>query len=153
PRIDWDGGVRFKDAILRAGVALERVNGMIWCCGEHRDGTLGNVQGNIKLEQASVDHQTLRDLHSQILGHAKEPDFLVLPNLNAHLYGGDLGGSVRVRIGPSVSYEADLTALQIQLDEFSRVNRLAPNAQQSGPLNARLYLKGQGTDLTGLKGW
>jgi hypothetical protein len=153
PRIDWDGGVRFKDAILRAGVALERVNGMIWCCGEHRDGTFGNVQGNIKLEQASVYHQTLRDLHSQILVDAKEPDFLVLPNLNAHLYGGDLGGSVRVRIGPSVSYEADLTALQIQLDEFSRVNRLAPNAQQSGPLNARLYLKGQGTDLTGLKGW
>lgn len=153
PRIQWDGGVRFKDASLRAGLPFERVNGVIWCSGEHRDGTFGNIQGHLQLKQATVYHQPLRDIQSQLIVDANKPDFLVLPNLDARLYGGNIGGSVRVEIGSSVGYEADLTASQIQLEEVSRANQLGPNAQQTGPLNASLYLKGQGTELTGLKGW
>jgi hypothetical protein len=153
PWIDWDGGVRLKDATLVAGATFQRVNGTIWCGGEHRGGTFGNVQGNIELDQATVANQTLRDIHSPIVVNAKEPDFLILPNLNAHLYGGNVAGSVRVQFGASLRYEADLNALQIQLEELSRSNHLGPNALQHGPLNAHLYLKGQGTELSGLKGW
>src|SRR5439155_20907469 len=112
PRIQWDGGVRLKDATLRAGVPFERVNGVIWCSGEHRDGNMGKVEGNLKLAEATVFHQALHEIHSQVLVDAKEPDSLVLPNLKAKLYGGDLVGSVRVDFGPSVRYEANLDALQ-----------------------------------------
>jgi hypothetical protein len=153
PLIHWDGGVRFKDATLLAGVPFQRVNGMIWCNGEHRGGSFGNVRGNIELEQATVAQQTLHDIHSQIVLNEKEPDVLFLPNLKARLYDGDVGGAVRVEFGPSVRYDADLSALQIQLEEFSRSNHLGPNAQQSGPLKASLHLQGQGTELGGLKGW
>src|SRR5206468_1405488 len=102
--------------------------------------------------QATVFGMTLRDLHSQVVIDARQPDFLVLPNLEAHLYGGNVGGSVRMEFGPLVRYEADLTALQIQLEELGRAYRLGPNAQQSGLVNAHLYLIGQGSDLRGLRG-
>jgi hypothetical protein len=151
PQIGWDGGVRFKNATLQAGVPLEQVNGIIWCTGEHRGDTFGNVRGNIKLDQATVYNQTLRNISSRLIVEAQRPDFLVLPNLHARLDGGDVGGAVRIEFGPSIGYEADLIALQIQLEELSR--RLGQNAQQSGPLNAELHLKGQGTELSGLKGW
>jgi hypothetical protein len=153
PQIGWDGGVRFKNAMLQAGVPFEQVEGMIWCSGEHRGGNFGNVRGNITLEQATVYNQTLRNISSHLIVDAKKPDFLLLPNLHARLDGGDVGGAIRIQFGPSLDYQADLTALQIQLEELSRSNRLGPNAQQSGPLNAELHLTGQGTDLHGLKGW
>jgi hypothetical protein len=153
PQIQWDGGVRLKDATLLAGVPFTGVNGIIWSKGEHRGGNFGNVSGDLVLAQATVFNQTLRNIHSQILVDAKRPDFLLFPNLDAHLYGGEVGGTVRVGFGSTVGYEADLTALHLELQEFSTSNHLGPNAQQSGLVNAHLYLKGQGTDLSGLKGW
>lgn len=152
PQIQWDGGVRLKDATLRAGVPFERVNGVIWCSGEHH-GTMGNVQGNLQLTEATLFQQGLRDIHGQILVDARQPDSLLVSNLKAKLYGGDVVGSVRVDFAPSVRYEADLKALQIQLEELSRAHRLGSNAQQSGMLDAQLYLQGQGTEFTGLKGY
>jgi hypothetical protein len=152
PHIYWDGGVRLKEATLLAGVPFTGVNGVVWSHGEHC-GTFGTVQGNLALAQATIFNQTLHDIQSKILVDAKEPDSVLLPNLEAQLHGGDIGGPVRVRFGASVGYEADLTASRMQLEEFSRSNRLGPNAQQSGLVNARLYLKGEGTDPKGLKGW
>src|SRR5439155_3199501 len=151
PQIRWDGGVRFKDATLVAGVPFERVNGLIWSHGEHR-GVLGNVRGNLDFLEATVFGQTLRGLHSQVLVDAREPDVLVLPNLEAHLYGGEVGGEVRVDFGPLLRYEAHLTALQIQLEELSRANHFGPNPPENGLVSAHLHLKGEGSDLSGLKG-
>ena len=147
--IKWDGGGRLKDATLLAGVPFERVNGTIWCHGEHRDGSMGNVLGNLELEDATVFKQTLHEIHSELKVDTQEPDSLVLSNLKAKLYGGDVVGSVRVDFGPSLQFVADLNALQIQLEKLSLSNR---HAQQSGLLDAHLYLKGQGTELGGLKG-
>jgi hypothetical protein len=152
PWIDWEGGVRLKDATLVAGVPFRGVNGTIWCNGEHRGGTFGDVRGNIELE-ATVANQTLHDIHSQIVVNAKEPNVLILSNLHGQLYGGTVTGTVRMEFGPRMRYEADLTALQIQLEEFSRANNRGPNALQHGPLDARLHIRGDGTELSGVKGW
>ncbi|HLJ97059.1 MAG TPA: AsmA-like C-terminal region-containing protein [Gemmataceae bacterium] len=151
-QVQWDGGVRLKDATLVAGVPWERVNGLIWCSGEHRGGAIGKVEGNLILDEATVFQQTLHEIHSKLFVDAKEPDILILPDLHAKIYNGDVGGSVRVDFGPTLRYEAELTALQLQLEKLSLSNRLGPNAQQSGLLDARLSLQGQGTGLGGLKG-
>ena len=152
PTIHWDGGVRLKDATLLIGVPFTGVNGIIWSKGEHH-GDFGNVTGDLVLAQATVFNQTLRGIHSKIVVDAQRPDFLVLPNLDGHLHGGEIGGAIRVGFGPTVGYEADLTALHMELQEFSTSNHLGPDAQQSGLVNARLYLQGQGSDLNGLNGW
>jgi hypothetical protein len=151
-QIRWDGGGRLKDATLLAGVPFEHVNGYVWCHGEHRDGSIVGLQGNLELDDATLFKQALHELHSQLLVDPKEPDSLVLANLKAKLYGGDVVGSVRIDFAPSLRYEADLNALQIQLEKLSLSNRLGPAAQQTGLLDAHLYVKGQGTELAGLRG-
>jgi hypothetical protein len=152
PKIHWDGGVRLKDATLLVGVPFTGVNGILWCNGEHH-GDFGDVTGDLMLEQATVFSQTLRGIHSKIVVEAKQPSFLVFPNLDAHLYGGELGGAVRVGFGPTLGYEADLIGLHMELQEFSTSNHLGPKAQQSGLVDAHLHLQGQGSGWSGLHGW
>jgi hypothetical protein len=151
PYIYWDGGLRFKDATLNAGLKLEHVSGLISCRGQHQ-GNFGKVLGNIQWEEATILHQPFRDIHSQIIVGEKEPDVLQLPNLRARVFDGDLGGQVRVEFGGTPRYEVNLHASQIRLEEFGRHNRLNPDAKLEGLAAARVFLQGQGTDLNGVEG-
>src|SRR5262249_46810310 len=74
-----------------------------------------------------------------------------LRGLQSELFGGELGGEMRVTMGPAVRYELDLHANRVRLEEFGRQN-LGPTAQLTGLASARLYLQGQGADLASLTG-
>jgi hypothetical protein len=151
PHIYWDGGIRLQDAAIRAGVQLDGVSGVILCRGEHR-GVFGNVQGNLQLEKATLFQQPLQNVHSRIEVSEKDPEVLVFPNVKARFFDGNLGGAVRLTFGPTLRYEADLYATQIELEKLGRYNHLGRDSRLSGPSMARLYLTGQGTDLNGLRG-
>src|SRR5207249_1047999 len=97
-------------------------------------------------------NQPFRKIHTQIEVPLQEPEVLRLPSLKAQLFGGNIGGTARVELGPMLHYEVDLTALGVKLEEFGRHNRLGPNTQLSGQATARLYLRGHGTELAGLEG-
>ena len=45
-----------------------------------------------------------------------------------------------------------IDALHVQLEEFGKHNKLGPDAQLKGPAVASLYLKGDGSDPSGLRG-
>ncbi len=149
--IYWDGGMALNDARAHAGVDLDHIKGQLWCRGRHNGHQLEGVLGNVLLDEATVFKQPIRGIHTHVEVKPEAPDVLRLPDFQGRLFGGDLGGEVRVEFGPTLHYEINLTALQVQLEEFSRQN-LGPNAQMSGQAAARLYLRGQGTDLQGLEG-
>ena len=76
---------------------------------------------------------------------------LRLPGLQAHIFNGTVGGEARVEFGPTMHYELNLTATQVQLEEFGRHN-LGAQTEFSGQAMARLHLTGSGTDIQGLEG-
>jgi len=151
PYIYWDGGLRLKNAAIHAGLKLEHVNGVVFCRGQHQ-GTFGRVLGNIQLDDATIMQQPFQGIEGQIIVGEKEPDLLQLPNLRARLFGGDVAGAVRMQFGTTPRYEVYLQASQIRLEEFGRNNHLGADARLEGQASARVYLRGQGTDLDGLEG-
>jgi hypothetical protein len=151
PYIYWDGGVLLGQASLTPGIALEHVNGSLYCRGQHQ-GHFGNVLGNVLLDTVTVLGQPLQHVQSQIVVDARQPDILELPNLKARLYSGDVAGSVRLHVGPDVAFDLDLTASEIDVEEFGRCNRLGPDAQLSGLAFARLSLSHKGSEHNRLEG-
>jgi hypothetical protein len=151
PYIYWDGFVDLQDASLHPGVSLEHVTGRIACRGQHRE-RFGNVSGNLQLSQVVLYQQPFQGIHGRIVINEAQPDVLLLPNFEAKLFDGDLGGSVRFDLGDTPSYEADLTATQIKLEQFGQHNHLNTKTQLKGLASARLYLKGSGTGAGGLQG-
>jgi hypothetical protein len=151
PYVYWDGGIRLQDAMLNVGVPADHVTGVISCRGKYQ-GKFGDVRGNIELEETRIFHQPVSHIHSQILVSEKEPETLILPNLKARVFDGDVGGIVRVDFGREPHYELNLAASQMKLEQFARTNELGPRAQMSGLAAARLYLKGQGADVNTLEG-
>jgi hypothetical protein len=149
PVLFWDGGVALKDATLSAGVRLQHVTGTAHCRGSYQ-GKLEGVAGNILLDELDVFGQPLGNFHAQVLVPRDKPDVLVLEGVQANLFGGTLGGEMRIDMSPALRYELNLHANQVRLEEFGRHN--LQTAQLNGLASARLYLAGEGTELAGLKG-
>jgi hypothetical protein len=151
PDIYWDGGIAIQDATLEAGVKLEQVRGQLWCQGRHDGRQLKGLKGNLLFDQAVLFRQPFREIHSHLHVAPEAPDVLRMPDLKARIFGGDVGGEVRVEFGPTVHYDLNLTALQVRLEELGRHNQGA-KAQWKGLASGRLYLSGHGTDIHGLEG-
>jgi hypothetical protein len=154
PRIYWDGSATLGDkqrgAALRTGVKLEDVHGTIalrgWHDGHHIDGAAGNLD----VRELTIFGQPVHNLRGEILVSEDEPDVLKFPGLLASYFGGQVYGPARVEFGPKLRYRLDLTASQVRLEQFGRHN--FNNTELSGLAVARLYLEGEGGELSGLKG-
>jgi hypothetical protein len=151
PYIYWDGGLRLHDATVQAGVRLDHVTGLIFCRGMHQN-QFGDVVGNFQLAEASIFGVPFRELHSQIVVKKEEPDVVQLPNFQARIFGGDVGGELRLAFGPTPRYLINLKASQVQLDEIGRYYQLGPKAELRGLAAAALFVEGQGTNLAGMQG-
>lgn len=149
--IFWDGEMKLQDATLQTGIALEHVTGRAACCGRFDGRQLEGLQGNFLLEGATAFRQPFRNVQSHLQIYKQYPDVLLLPNFRADLFGGDVGGTVKVDFGSVTRYEINLTAAQVQLEQFAKHN-LDPSTPISGMAGARLFLKGEGTDLENLAG-
>ncbi len=150
PLIYWDGGVLLQNAAVRLGVPFQQVSGRVYCRGRHQ-GKLEGVLGHVQLDQATLFDQPFRDVHCRLVVAQDSPDVLSIPQLTAGFFGGTVGGQGRVEFGPTFRFELDLTALQVKLEQIGRHN-LRDKADLSGEAVARLYLKGEGTELSGLEG-
>lgn len=155
PDIYWDGKAWLDRASLRTGIDLSEVHGVVASRGRYWRPTPEGRQalalnGNFRLEQVTSLKQPFRDVvgHFQVQEHA--PEVLTL-GLRAPLFGGDVSGEGRFEFGPRFRYEMNLTASQIDLQQFGRHN-LGPNAQLTGTAVGRLYLNGQGDGLDSLDG-
>jgi hypothetical protein len=151
-KIWWDGGARLHDQLFQAGVEIGGVEGTIWCHGHHNGQQFEGVSGYAVLERANILGQPFSNLQGRIEIAPETPDILRLYDLKANLFGGFAGGEARFVFGPTLHYEVKLDALRVQLEQFGKHNKLGADAQLQGPARASLYLTGDGTDLSGLKG-
>lgn len=150
PTIAWDGKVRLQDARLHAGVEVEGITGQASCRGQFH-GKLESLSGNLQFDELHLFKQPLRAVHSQVVFSSSEPHIFRFPNLKGKLFGGDLGGEVRVELEPEPRFQINLLASRVQLEELGRQN-LMPSAEVSGLAEARLYLTGESGDVAGLRG-
>jgi hypothetical protein len=150
PRIYWDGSAALRGTTIHTGVALEHVTGTVamrgWHDGRHIDGATGNLD----VSELTVFNQPIRNLRGQILVTVEEPDVLQFPGLLAEYFGGQVYGPLRIELGSKPHYRLNLTAAQVKLEDFGRHN--FNNTELNGLAVARIYLEGEGGELSGLKG-
>jgi hypothetical protein len=154
PEIYWNGCVWVRDVELRAGIDLNHVTGTVACRGLHDGNKLASLQGNIYFNEATVFKQPFKDVHSHFYIPENEPDAMVFTLTQAPIFGGDISGLARLEFGSTASgmrYDIDLTAAQIQLEEFGRHN-LGPEPLLHGIAAARLHLYGHGADIDRMEG-
>ena len=151
PVIWWDGGAVLHDARLRAGVEMTGVDGRVTCCGRHNGQALDGLTGTLLLERATVLGQPVSGLHARLEMAPDSPEVLRVRDVTAGLFGGGLSGEARVEFGQAVRYEMVLRALGVELGQFGRHNA-GPKSDLQGPCEASLYLRGEGSDLSGLRG-
>jgi hypothetical protein len=150
-QVYWDGELEFTGLALPAALHVNAVTGRLGCRGLYHGG-MRELLGNIELREATVFGQPLSDIHTAMRIAGNEPERLYLPNLKARLFGGSVGGAIWVSCDDRNSYEIQLTASQVRLEELARQNRLGPKARLSGLAGAQLFLRGEATDLDRLNG-
>ena len=151
PYIYWNGSIGLQNAFIRLGVPLENVSGKIFCSGKYQ-GQLGAVDGNVDIRQASLFNQPLENLKTHFTVNGEQPGMILLPNVQAELFGGMVGGIVTIRADEALNYELKLNATQVQLEAFGKHNQIGTRTQLSGLATAALFLRGSGTDLNSLQG-
>ena len=151
PDIWWDGSARLTHAALNTGVDLKDVQGVVACNGFYSNQQIDALNGNILLDQVSVLGQPLRNVHTQLEVKRGAPDVLHFYNLSADLFGGTVGGQGFLRFGSAFRYELFLKGLQLQLEQFGRHN-FGSSADLQGPALAGLYISGDASGVSGLKG-
>jgi hypothetical protein len=150
PLVWWDGGAYLRDASIQTGLEVSHINGLVTCCGLHKDRDMQLV-GHLAVEQATLLNQPVQDVQARFFIQPKEPNALCIHDLTADLFGGPLGGEGRVEFGPKLEYDLTLKALNLRLEQFGRHN-FGNDADIQGPLCAALHLWGEGRDIGGLKG-
>jgi hypothetical protein len=151
PVIWWDGGARLHEARLKVGVELKGVEGEIHCCGRHDGRQLDGVVGNLLLQQASIFGQPVHNLQGHFEVAPQTPETFRVRDISAELFSGTIGGEARVDFGPTLHYDLVLQAMGIDLEKFGRHN-LGQGIELQGPVTAGLFLWGDGSDISGLKG-
>ncbi|MSU77643.1 MAG: hypothetical protein EXS16_06055 [Gemmataceae bacterium] len=150
PDVYWDGVVQMFDAKFTTGLEFANVTGELACTGRYNGRQIVGLTGNVKLDNALVFDQPLKNMHAQFQMRETSPDVLLV-SLRAPIFSGDLTGQLRVDFGSSMRYELNLTASQINVAEFGRLN-FGPRSQISGIAGGRLFLTGLGTGMDSLEG-
>src|SRR5262249_27929015 len=152
PWLYWDGSAALHGVAMSTGVPWDGMVGTVACRGQHKDGRLGCLRGTLWLEQARLYRQPVQQLVAGLYIDPKEPDWLQVPSVTGKLFGGEVGGEGRVRLGGPTAYDLTLTAAGLRLDELARHNQLDPKTQLSGQAGAQVHLSGRGEGLAGLTG-
>jgi hypothetical protein len=151
PEIYWSGEIRLADAKLNAGVEWSRLRGKIGSTGRYHGTHLGDVVGNIWLEDAAVADHPIRHLKLQYRTDPQTPDpqrpgeyepvAVRFANVTGSLFGGTIGGEARVALADPVRYRLRLDATDIRLEDLARHHRLDANGTFEGTAQASLRLE------------
>ncbi len=149
PALYWDGQLWLHKAKFRVGMELSEVDGTLACRGNHwrdpRRGQLLALTGGFHLEKASLLKQPFHDVQGHFLVNDDKPEALTI-GLKAPLFGGDISGQIGLKMNSSLPYDLNLTASQIDLEQFGRHN-LGPQNQLKGTVLGRLSLSGLGSGI------
>jgi hypothetical protein len=149
PDIFWEGKAWMYGANVTAGLDFKNVTAELACLGRY-NGQIVGVDGNLRAEQALLYNQPFKKVHAKFQMRDASPDVLLV-NLRAPIFNGDVVGQMRVDFNSALRYEMNMTFSQINLAEFARHN-LGPHSEISGVGNARIFLRGMGNDIETLDG-
>jgi hypothetical protein len=149
--IGWDGAVRFENSALTTGLEWSNATGTISCRGVYHNRQVKGLEGNFKLDQGTLLRQPFQNVAGHFSIVEKAPDILMVNLASAPLFGGDISGPIRFNFGHGRSYELNLTASQISLEEFGKHN-FGPQSALQGRAGGRLFLTGQGASAETLDG-
>src|SRR5439155_505169 len=79
------------------------------------------LSGNFQLEQATLLKQLFHDLKGHFELKETAPEVLNI-NVAVPYFGGELSGPIRLELRSPLQYELNLTASQVNLQEFGRHN-------------------------------
>lgn len=154
PSVYWDGQLWLQKAKLRAGLELSDVDGTLACRGNHwrdpRRGELVAMTGGFHLEKTTLLKQPFHDIQGHFLVNDDKPEVLAI-GLKAPLFGGDISGQIALKMNSSLPFDLNLTASQIDLEQFGRHN-LGSRNQLQGTILGRLYLSGMASGIDTLDG-
>ena len=142
PDVFWDGQLWLKRANLNIGSELSELTGTMACIGRYDGRQLRGLHGNIVLDKVTLLQQPFENVLARIRIPKEMPDVLLV-DLKAPIFDGDISGQARIDFNSVMRYEMDLTASQIDLSKFGKHN-LGNKMELEGAASARLHLTGQG---------
>lgn len=152
PSVWWDGGMGLRDGSVNLGVPLTGITGQLSCTGQHNGQAIEVAFGNLLLDQVTLLKQPIRTVQGAFEIPREQPNRLQLRNFKGTLFGGILAGEGHLRFAPNLQYDLMLKALQVNLESFGRHNFSAAGAELQGLATAALHLKGEGSNLSDLRG-
>jgi hypothetical protein len=147
----WDGQLWLNGARLQVGVDVDKLTGTLACVGRHNGRQLLGLTGNVLLDRATALGQPFQNVHARLLVRESTPDILAV-GVRAPAFGGDVSGQGRVEFrSDDLRFELNLTASQIQLEQFGKHN-FGAKSELTGVAGARLHLTGLGSGVDSLEG-
>lgn len=151
PDIYWTGELCLHGASLDAGVAWENVFGRIASTGRYYGTHLGEVVGNLWLDEARAAGHPVQNVKIGYRADPQTPDpyhkgeyepvALRLENVTGQFFGGTLGGEARVVLSEPVRYRMRLDATDVKLEDFARHHDLTKSSRVEGTAQASLRLE------------
>jgi hypothetical protein len=108
--------------------------------GLFRNDKLDRVVGNLAIDKARILKQPVETLSARFEVDPAKPDVVAIPWINAHMYGGEVGGQARLELGTPVRFDLSLNGARLKLEEFARVNHLGPKTEIQGLATAQITL-------------
>ena len=140
PTIYWDGTVTFRDASMKTGIQWESVTGEFSTRGLFRNDKMDRVVANLAIDKARLLKQPVEAVSARFEIDPAKPDIVAIPWINAHMYGGEVGGQARLELGTPVRFDLSLNGAKLKLEDFARVNHLGPKTEIQGLATAQITL-------------
>jgi hypothetical protein len=135
PDIYWTGELRLNGATLDTGIAWDKVRGRVASTGRYYGTHLGEVVGNIWLEEATAADHPVSNVKLSYRADPQTPDpfkpgqwepvAVRLADLTGLFFGGNVAGEGRVVLSDPVRYRMRLDATEVRLEELAKHHDLS----------------------------
>ncbi|MEZ6143659.1 MAG: AsmA-like C-terminal region-containing protein [Zavarzinella sp.] len=138
--IYWNGTAQFTNTRFNTGVPWTGVRGRISSWGLFKNNQLDRVVSDLAIDQAAVLKQPVSQLTAAMKIYPQKPDILAIETIRAQIYGGEIGGEARIRMGSPMLFSLSLDGAKLKLEEFAKINHLGPKTQLAGDATLQLRL-------------
>lgn len=143
PQIYWQATINLANSTATIGIDCSQINGILSIRGEWLGSQLGNVKGSLAIDELMIYRQLLTHMQIDFSIISTRPDILQIESIFGRIYGGDLIGQGQISLGNLHGYHLAITALQLRLEEFARINRLGDDVELSGLATIQLSISGR----------
>lgn len=143
-RWSFEGELRFRDAAMRVGLALEDAAGSLrGTCRMAPDNRV-ELAADFTIEHGRLARRPVREWHGR-LSYRSDDGWIRLDDVRGYLCGGQMVGTARIEPDTG-EYEISMTLDDVSLDAFLRDSATPANASRDGLVDGRVFVRGRGDD-------